>query len=141
MKIVITSLFFFIAFGFFSQGNLQFNRVINYQFIANIYTVNNYVDTIMFCVPPNKVWKIETAELTWSGYIRLLPSTSAYYGSLSGSAAIPLVTYNSQTNISQYANFPIWLESNFCGQFTYSSNQQSTGSPALISIIEFNVVP
>ena len=140
MKILITSLFLFIVFGLFSQGNLQFNRVINYQLQANINMVNTYMDTIMFCVPPNKVWKIETAELT-SGSIKILYSNSPYYGSLSGGYGIPLVTYNSQTTSSEYANFPIWLESNFCGQFTFSNNQQYSFSPGLISIIEFNVVP
>ena len=53
---------FFIATIGFSQGNLQFNQVLNLAFSAG---------GANFAVPPGKVWKIETVSM--SGY-------SSYFG-------------------------------------------------------------
>jgi hypothetical protein len=124
-----------------TQGNLQFNRVINYQLKADInYASSFWRDTVMFCIPANKVWKIENVGLPSCSNCSLSLATSDAqgYGTLNPWETWRLYWYSS--NIKEVTNFPIWLTSNFCGQFTYntSGGQNSTG---LISIIEFNIVP
>jgi hypothetical protein len=96
----------------------------------------------MFCVPANKVWKIETVDLpTGDGFISLATNNHHNYGTLNQAETIRLVWQSASGKV--YSNFPIWLESNFCGEFYYysASNSNSTLLTGLISIIEFNVVP
>ena len=134
-------LIFFSSFSY-SQGNLQFNRVINFSLKTDIaITSATFKDTVMFCVPPNKVWKIESAGLPnlQNAALFLSSSDAVGYGTINPSRTMELYTFTSNTSSVNIANFPVWLASNFCGQFTYNSLQENlTG---LISIIEFNVVP
>ncbi len=125
-----------------AQGNLQFNQVINYTLSANITDINgNQYDTIVFCVPNNKVWKIESAAVNIGSLSLLAPSTINY--STSPSSASPTVLL-CPINTGFFV-FPLWLGSNYCGRFQWQTNGSypcSNGCrTGLISIIEFNIVP
>ncbi len=146
-NILFTILFFPLISNSNAQGNLQFNQVINYTFVADMASTGGIlVDTVMFCVPIGKVWKIEsfgTPKCCGSGTSPnslFLSSSSAYrYGFLNASATVLLSEYAANN-----ANLtPIWLQSGYCGQFTFNSGTGSATQTqtALISIIEFNVVP
>jgi len=123
------------------QGNLQFNRVINYTLTADIPTQTNTYDTVVFCVPNNKVWKIESAFVGW-GEVMLLSQAAKNYSSVaSAQKTVTLCPVN-----TGYDVFPLWLESNYCGRFQWnfgSANMTCTNGcyTGLISILEFNIVP
>ena len=102
-----------------AQGNLQFNQVITY----NIGGIASQNDNIWFTVPVGKVWKIETA-VNWSGNpLYLYPNGAVNYG------------INLASSSKTVSDFPIWLQAGYTGTFSIYSNR------ALISIIEFNIVP
>jgi hypothetical protein len=110
--IVVTA--FFAVLITHAQGNLQFNQVVTY----NIGGIANQYDNVNFTVPVGKVWKIESA-VNWSGN----PNGAMSYG---------ITLASSSKTVS---DFPIWLNAGYNGQFSIYTNR------ALISIIEFNVVP
>jgi hypothetical protein len=102
-----------------AQGNLQFNQVITY----NIGGIANNYDNINFTVPVGKVWKIESA-VNWTGNpLMLYPNGVMSYG---------ITLASSSKTVS---DFPIWLNAGYNGLFSIYQNR------ALISIIEFNIVP
>ena len=110
----------FLCFGTLNaQGNLQFNQVITY----NIGGIANNYDNVNFTVPVGKVWKIESA-VNWSGNaLMLYPNGVMTYG------------INLASSSKTVSDFPIWLNAGYNGQFSIYSHR------ALISIIEFNIVP
>ena len=142
IKIIFLAFFSFLGSVIHGQGNLQFNQVINYTLSANITDINgNQYDTIVFCVPNNKVWKIESAAVNIGSLSLLAPSTINYSTSpSSASATVLLCPINTGFFI-----FPLWLGSNYCGRFQWQTNGSypcSNGCrTGLISIIEFNIVP
>ena len=84
---------------------------------------NRQYDNVNFTVPAGKVWKIEAA-VNWSGNsLMLYPNGAVNYG------------INLASSSKTVSDFPIWLNSGYTGQFSIYTNR------ALISIIEFNVVP
>lgn len=114
---IITTLFIilFISLFGFSQGNLQFNQVLNLSFSAG---------GANFAVPPGKVWKIETVSL--SGH-------SSYFGlSLAGQTIFLKNTHTGYGPV--FESFPYWVAG---GQNVYMSGLNS----GVASIIEFNIVP
>ncbi len=138
---------FLFAMGLFflgsvkAQGNLQFNRVINYTLTADIPTPTNTYDTINFCVPNNKVWKIESAYVGWGEVMLLSQITKNFPTVASAQRTVTLCPIN-----TGYDVFPLWLESNYCGRFQWnfgSANLTCINGcyTGLISIIEFNIVP
>ncbi|NBO61361.1 MAG: hypothetical protein EBU82_10375 [Flavobacteriia bacterium] len=125
----------------YGQGNLQFNRVINYTLTADIPTQTNTYDTVVFCVPNNKVWKIESAFVGWGEVMLLSQATKNYSSVASAQRTVTLCPVN-----TGYDVFPLWLESNYCGRFQWNfgtANQTCNNGcyTGLISILEFNIVP
>ena len=113
----LSFLFFTLIFSTigFSQGNLQFNQVLNLAFSAG---------GANFAVPPGKVWKIETVSM--SGY-------SSYFGLSLGGQSIFLK--NTHTGYGPvFESFPFWVAG---GQTVFMSGLNS----GVASVIEFNVVP
>lgn len=106
----------------FSQGNLQFNRVVFYDItFGSVQT---------FSVPAGKVWKIESVGASSSSCAVSLQNSS-------GQAQGTLYYVSASNYLPAY---PIWLPSGHTGGFAYNINN-CTGAHAYISIIEFNVVP
>ena len=163
MKITILLMFCFNLTFSYSQGNLQFNQVLN---ITNGATV---------AVPVGKVWKIDAVNIspTWSfaqGTLTAVNCTqaiggnsqfvrtcyySAVYLSINGVDFVSPTVYttttantscvtpcpstnsasgNSTTLLSTELVFPIWLSA---GQ----NISVISGTGILISIVEFNIVP
>lgn len=125
MKNIFKNIFLVAVFCFFSnqkgytQGNLQFNQVILYDFAASA--------TQAITVPSGKVWKIEAGN-SYNGSnsgITIRNSANQAMGVLSTSASVSTSVY------------PFWLPSGFTGSLL---NGASTGR-ACLSIIEFNIVP
>lgn len=114
---IITTLFItlFISLFGFSQGNLQFNQVLNLSFSAG---------GANFAVPPGKVWKIETVSLS---------SYSSYFSlSLAGQTIFLKNTHTGYGPV--FESFPYWVAG---GQNVYMSGLNS----GVASVIEFNIVP
>jgi hypothetical protein len=117
MKIVILSFFLFPFSFLFSQGNLQFNQVLNLEFTGT--------STTSYTVPVGKIWKLENVLLTSLNFYACMSyNGTTYY----------LRQHN--TSSSSWDNFPFW----FGGGKTmiFGGGGCSAG---MISIIEFNVVP
>ena len=113
----ITTFFFVLLFSTlgFSQGNLQFNQVLNLSFSAG---------GANFAVPLGKVWKIETVSL--SGY-------SSYFSlSVAGQSIFLKNTHTGYGPV--FESFPFWVAG---GQNVFMSGLNS----GVASVIEFNVVP
>jgi hypothetical protein len=119
MKTFLFVLVLFFLGSYNAQGNLQFNQVITY----NIGGIANNYDNVNFTVPVGKVWKIESA-VNWTGNaLMLYPNGVMSYG---------ITLASSSKTVS---DFPIWLNAGYNGLFSIYQNR------ALISIIEFNIVP
>lgn len=98
-----------------SQGNLQFNQVLNLSFSAG---------GANFAVPPGKVWKIETVSLS---------SYSSYFSlSVAGQSVFLKNTHSGYGPV--FESFPFWVAG---GQNVFMSGLNS----GVASVIEFNVVP
>jgi hypothetical protein len=116
MKIILTSLFLVFCTFIFSQGNLQFNQVLNIEFTGT--------STTSYTVPVGKIWKLENC---------LLPSTNTYACMVYNGTTYILRQHN--TSSSSWDNFPFWIGS---GKTITFGGGCSSG---MISIIEFNVMP
>jgi len=113
----ITTLFFILLFSTFgfSQGNLQFNQVLNLSFTGG---GSNYT------IPVGKVWKLENVGM--SSY------ASFFTLSVAGQQVFLKNTHTSYT--TEFNSFPYWING---GQNVGFSGLNS----GVVSIIEFNVVP
>ncbi len=140
MKNTIITLSFILGFwqDGISQGNLQFNRVINLKYTRDtLISGVGLIDTLK--VPANKVWKIESAGLDKKGNLgfndQLLLDNFILdvYENVSSTAN---GSFNSKSN------FPIWLST---GTYILYDNRRSTNPKSFfgtsISIIEFNLIP
>jgi hypothetical protein len=116
MKILILSFFLVLCSLLYSQGNLQFNQVLNIEFASTGSTA--------VTVPAGKVWKLENCALTSiNNYACMIFNGTTYY----------LRQHN--TSSSAWDNFPFWFGSGKTVTFGGGC------SPGIVSIIEFNVVP
>lgn len=163
MKQFLTLCLFLLLDDFYSQGNLQFNQVLNISNGANA------------SVPVGKVWKIDAVNIspTWTfmqGTLTAVNCTqaigansqfvrtcyySAVYLSINGVDFVSPTVYTTTTNSTSCGTpcpttnsvsgnstaltttelvFPIWLAA---GQ----NISVISGSGILVSIVEFNVVP
>ena len=99
----------------FSQGNLQFNQVLNLSFTGG---GSNYL------IPVGKVWKLENVGMSsYSSFFTL---------SVAGQQVFLKNTHTSYT--TEFNSFPYWING---GQNVGFSGTHS----GVVSIIEFNVVP
>ena len=147
MKQLILISFLFISTGIYSQGNLQFNRVINLEYTQNLNGTNsnasNTGETLLESIEleENKVWKVVSAAITNGDRIRggnplyqngnevgLFINKTKIYASMA--------TNNIQQNISM----PIWISSGTKNIITYMNGTDTDPFTISISIIEFNVV-
>lgn len=137
MKKSILILIFFIALGAKAQGNLQFNRVVNFS--ASQSVVSDSPTTFQtFQVPAGKVWKIENVMISGknsSGSIQFCDVCAATFNDI-----IAYMLYFPQI---EKATFPIWLSD---GSYNFKISNFNFGSSnsrlilASYSAIEFNIV-
>ena len=145
----------------FSQGNLQFNKVINLEYdkatlINGVYTIGT------LNVPTDKVWKVESAGLSRLSQ----PGTRLMLNNftLDVNESVPTSTYvinncafdppstaavstrwgyqqNGIVNFTK-SNFPIWLSTGaYILKLQGTSSGQTIDEKSSLSIIEFNIVP
>jgi hypothetical protein len=138
--ISLTLLILIFKIHSFCQGNLQFNRVINYSFPTTNATGTPPTCGGTIIIPENKVWKIESSGIKseggnsqWALYIDnyALFSWQVNFGS-------------NTTNQYWQSPYPIWLPSgNFAWKATFFSNNFSSFSfpGASMSVIEYNIIP
>lgn len=134
----MNKLLIFLAFiitasiSVYSQGNLQFNKVIN---------INLSTSDTTLTVPTNKVWKIESAGFnenmrpTNGCQIKLYLQNYFLFGSQSDL---------STTTLALFSNFPIWLSTGDYQLYVRYMNCNGNSIPGVsssVSIIEFNIVP
>lgn len=146
MKTAIFILWFLFCFNYsFSQGNLQFNRVINIEFSRVLFALNSADTTLT--VPANKVWKIESAASGYSIDTTVLNTATAYRSAITAIYLNGALIFNPQNASLHYNPFPIYLSSGATyrlGIKNYGPNEASSDyllSKAFITILEFNVVP
>ena len=137
MKKSILILLFFITLGAKAQGNLQFNRVINYTIPSQTVDYTGIIQTTV-TVPANKVWKIEAASYNGAG--------SPGWSLILDNYLLFSYTRDSGGGLNYYQDihFPIWLPSgtyNLKAQYYWVTGFQSYPFiGASISIIEFNII-
>jgi hypothetical protein len=144
MKKLVLLLFSFIACCTFSQGNLQFNKVITYEnsgtWTAGVLDFSSPVYT----VPAGKVWKIEYINLRRSQVgtnpqqAQLLIDGKNIYDNFQ-SQSVPV----SGGMINSEIRCPLWMEAGSSIQANFTGGNQNVSYPAsfFFSIIEFNLVP
>jgi hypothetical protein len=135
MKKSILIFLFFITLGANAQGNLQFNRVVNFSATQSV--ADNTPTTFQTLqVPAGKVWKIENVMIgnkTPSGAISFCDICSASFNEI--------IAYMLYFPSIQNTTFPIWLSE---GSYNFKISNLSGSSIRLLlasySAIEFNVV-
>ena len=141
MRKSIVILLFFIALGAKAQGNLQFNQVLTYTEHLSVSCLGSCsVNSPIWTVPANKVWKIEARTAT--------PQVIGSYGAIN--FVINSIVYSNEINVTTNAEHTnpetIWLKAGDKINFNVGGNCNGcTGYPTyggdyFISIIEFNVV-
>jgi hypothetical protein len=113
----------------YSQGNLQFNQVINYSGVFNNGNTPCGPELSATCkssqiwtVPTSKVWKIESSNCL--GSVSNNSGWAAYWLSL---------------KINGNIQFPIWLSAGSTLQGAMLGGTVS--SSYFLSIVEFNIIP
>jgi hypothetical protein len=134
MKKSIVILLFFITLGANAQGNLQFNRVVNFSASQSVLA-DTYITFQTFQVPAGKVWKIENVKLgqqRQSGVPEICNYCSASFNEIIAFMVRDLV---------ENTTFPIWLSE---GSYNFKISNFSGSTNRLIlasySAIEFNVM-
>lgn len=143
-SILITVYLILFTVATFAQGNLQFNQVIN-QTITTAYGqgyggLNN--ETVVVTIPAGKVWKIESAHLSYQS-----STSTKYYTANTSSENSQLVLDGAVIAMDDDSYYvtpgPIWLAAGthtfiLQGYINTSSNYRWN---ALITAIEFNITP
>ena len=150
MKKILLITFLFTSFGIFSQGNLQFNKVINLEYNQVLAgTTGSASDTgkntlASLTIPENKVWKIVSVSITGGDRIR---DNNPLYNTASGSLQISL--FLGETKIMAFIDnqsspvqpkLPIWFSSGIRDLNAYMASTDPDPYYFSLSIIEFNIV-
>lgn len=143
MKKLLFISFLFVSLGLFSQGNLQFNQVIQLSGTERVTGLTGSVSTgwknvSTITIPDGKVWKIESADMSVWDDNRSFASGGLQKGSIQFG---DFVLYKFSGNHYIHQKWPIWLKS---GSYQLKLvNGESTDSSSLhyqIFALEFNIV-
>ena len=144
MKKLLFISFLFVSLGSFSQGNLQFNKVINLNYTGNGADTNKSTITTV-TIPDGKVWKVtyvytQIADRS-RNYIPYKGSGIDYHLEIGG-IFIPGGTEGNgyPTSKNSLGGSVVWLDS---GATPINIVTYENGTPEYnvsISAIEFNVV-
>lgn len=132
MKKSILILIFFIGLDAKAQGNLQFNRVVNFSASQSVLA-DTSITFQTFQVPAGKVWKIENVNVgqkRLSGFPEHCDFCSATFNEI--------IAFMNQQNVGREVIFPIWLSE---GSYNFKiGSYPSRLILASYSAIEFNIV-
>ena len=151
MKKVFLLIIFFCGITIFAQdtpGNLQFNRVINLEYIkvleGSSSSAGNNGDNLLetLTVPANKVWKIVSASMTLGDRVR---ENNPLYNSSSNSVNLFIggtkIMHNHVHNTDfEQIRLPIWISSGTRNLNAYMTGTDNDPWWFSISIIEFNII-
>tara|TARA_X000000368_G_scaffold334472_1_gene271897 strand:+ start:2844 stop:3302 length:459 start_codon:yes stop_codon:yes gene_type:complete len=145
MKNLLYIFILFFSFGIYSQGNLQFNKVINFSFDMNSIgsttgsaaTGHGSIGTLT--VPDGKVWKVtSTTKVNYDNsrndVIYQAASDNTAVSLIKGTVKIPIFVKSAEKN---WVDLPLWLSSGTYDVYGY----QGTASLFHINALEFNVIP
>lgn len=156
MKKIISTIFTLVCLNSYSQGNLQFNKVVNYDLSGILNSTNttlNYtLQTVTITVPIGKVLKIESANVrsiyTYPSNIQVqYVNTEIILDNVVINREVKDLSYNQivSNSGSIFGTFPIWLSSGshtlalICDNpYSLSSSLSGYGK---VTAIEFNVLP
>lgn len=151
MKKLILVFFLFISTVIYSQGNLQFNRVINLEYTQNLNgtdtSASNTGETLLetITLEENKVWKVVSAAIT--GGDRIRGDSPLYpYGNDVGLFINKTKIYQSMSSVAthnqQTIRLPVWISSGSGTKniITYMAGTDADPFTISISIIEFNII-
>jgi hypothetical protein len=132
-----------ISYSAKSQGNLQFNQVLNFDLTVTSTTVGYRTQSIAVTVPAGKVWKVVSAS---AGYGNNDFFPNGYDDLQIRIDNVPYFYHVSMGNFyGQLSNIlPLWLNAGSHSvslTFKYSYSGIEEGAFGKVSIIEFNVVP
>tara|TARA_B100000242_G_scaffold290465_1_gene261922 strand:- start:5416 stop:5895 length:480 start_codon:yes stop_codon:yes gene_type:complete len=151
MKKLTLISFLFISTVAYSQGNLQFNRVINLEYSKVLNgTTSNASDTgetllETITLEENKVWKVVSAAIT-SGDRNRGDNPLYPYGNNVGLFINKTKIYQSMSSnavhIQQNIQLPVWISSGSGTKniIAYMAGTDQDPFTISISIIEFNIV-
>ena len=132
MKYIYTLLFVAISAMSFAQGNLQFNKVLNFDYPSVMVSGYGNVSLEIINVPIGKVWKITSASSHGTSYNGLTRSALAVNSHF--------LWYQPNTN-SCIMNTPFWLSSGVHEFKVFNQYSSGQAISSAISVIEFNIVP
>ena len=140
MKNLLYIFILFFSFGIYSQGNLQFNKVITINGFATPGANNNdgmreYSHGTL-TVPEGKVWKITYAVLAQSFTTNTGVNGNILRGGIKIGENLVYITQESQPNQN-----PFWLAEGTYQMNIFHSGGNARGGYYSLSIIEFNIVP
>ncbi len=135
--------FLVISFSCFSQGNLQFNRVVNKNFTFNIGARGNFAfDTLV--VPSGKVLKITATSLSLNNEIyRTFGGGLSSYDVSIDSLIVSAYVYSNQYTQEQLNFQTFWFGSGIHIIKANAGSYADTNYDCVFSLsgIEFNIVP
>jgi hypothetical protein len=148
MKKLFFITFLFTSLGLYSQGNLQFNRIVNLEYSQILSgTTGSAADTgettlASLTIPENKVWKIVSASITGGDRIR---GNNPLYSRNNGSSQIGVFLGGTKiiTDVDYESNqvrLPIWFSSGTRNLNAYMVGTDIDPYFFSFSIIEFNIV-
>ena len=142
MKKLLFIFFLFISLSSFSQGNLQFNKVINLNYYGTGVDTNK-ATIASVTIPDGKVWKVTYVFISYAdngkGYLPYRGNNNIDYTLEIGGIFIPGGT-DANTRPVHGMDGVVWLDSGTTpiNIVTYENAQQPYN--VSISAIEFNVV-
>ena len=140
-KIILSLSIIFSVYQLKSQGNLQFNQVLNYNLFVTSTSAGIRTQTISVTVPTGKVWKVEYCSAS-------LPNSTISVGGDFRNLKLNIDNVNCFCNNGNFLHqlvTPLWLNEGMHSlslSFYYNySGSDNGGAYGKVSIIEFNVVP
>jgi hypothetical protein len=146
MKILILSFFLVLCSLLYSQGNLQFNQVINYDLIGSSSGSGDVsFQSLTVTIPVGKVWKVESASCR---YQSTTSGSNFIEGGTTSNRLLILVDNVPVTHVArgEFAiqnELPLWLPAGAHSIVLsgYDTNTNSKNAFGKVSIIEFNIIP
>jgi hypothetical protein len=138
-KLLFLALLSVLSLPIYSQGNLQFNQVVQESFSPSV-TSNTLTTIGTITVPTGKVWKIESAVLSWTETAGTTNSSFRLF--IAGHCTWALYLANTGDIGIDRQTAPLWLKA---GTYQIQVFQKSSFSNlpmnASYSGIEFNITP
>lgn len=149
MKKTLFITFLFMSIGLYSQGNLQFNRVVNIEIKKKLtVTINNttggpggknVLETVV--IPEKKVWKIVNVSVRYYDENRQdEPPSGIVHDGITVTMNGIIIWHPPQVQRYSDLTFPVWINEGSKDLIGWNYHQSTTPLMLSISAIEFNIV-